>query len=71
MNEDIVFKKFSQINVKSPSSDELHPSYYLNISSVLRHPLVIPLTKLFKLSLETEIAPRDGKKLGCHHYLRG
>ena len=59
INEDIVFKKLSAINVnKSPGSDDLHPKLLFE----LRHQLVSPLTKLFKLSLETGIVPQEWKE---------
>jgi len=59
INEDIVFKKLSEINVnKSPGSDDLHPKLLFE----LRHQLVSPLTKLFKLSLETGIVPQEWKE---------
>src|SRR5579872_4976179 len=59
INEDIVFKKLSEIKVnKSPGSDDLHPKLLFE----LRHQLVSPLTKLFKLSLETGIVPHEWKE---------
>ena len=59
IDEDIIFKKLCEINVnKSPGSDELHPKLLFE----LRHQLVIPLTKLFKLSLETGIVPQEWKE---------
>jgi Endonuclease-reverse transcriptase len=56
INEEIIFKKLSEINVnKSPGSDDLHPKLLFE----LRHQLVSPLTKLFKLSLENGIVPQE------------
>ena len=58
ISEDIVFKKLNELNVnKSPGSDDLHPKLFFE----LRHQLVRPLTKLFKLSLETGIVPQEWK----------
>ena len=59
INEEIIFKKLSEINVnKSPGSDDLHPKLLFE----LRHQLVSPLTKLFKLSLENGIVPQEWKE---------
>ena len=43
---------------KSPGSDDLHPKLLFE----LRNQLVSPLTKLFKLSLETGIVPQEWKE---------
>ncbi len=59
INEEIIFKKLSEINVnKSPGLDDLHPKLLFE----LRHQLVSPLTKLFKLSLENGIVPQEWKE---------
>ena len=56
INKDIVLEKLNSINVnKCQGPDEIHGKIIYEI----RHEIAEPLTKLFKLSLETSTVPQD------------